>query len=305
MGAQRGWSHPSMEPYYACAEEIRLSKHIISYVENSPHFPIGDFTERVAPTKKVVFAIFGPPQIGAGQSRTRMQVAALDQDRTVWLGQDGDCTTHFLHFFHSRVKMEGIEFAGNDTPENIRLTRQAYAVAKGVELTEFMTTRDLLCASAQVHLDGYREIQKADRHRTGSLGGMIADVSQRPGHMKRCGAWLPALTCSSQLIAMFPSLREEDDHIFTPNELAFAHGFPSLPEPNSPMKFQLCLNFDLASLPRRESQKILGNGFHLIAQTAWWLYVLAFSCQRETLKLTFPILRLTSLPITDSDDEEF
>jgi len=123
----------------------------------------------------------------------------------------------------------------------------------------------------------YQEVFQ-DLTRVGPTGAMCADISQDPEHRLRCGPWLPALTRSTQLVSLSRS------HIYTPNELDFSQGWPSL-EMEPCKKYQSCMPVaswsDFAPLDR---QHLLGNGMHLFQLSCIWQYVLSNLLLRDDLQ---------------------
>ena len=128
-------------------------------------------------------------------------------------------------------------FVGLDTASNILATKQMYSKRRAFEATAETPTKDVLSPSAAANLTKLHELMQAGK-KTGASIHVAGDVSQDPRYRHRAGNFVPTLMKSSQIVCL-----TADDHIYTSNELSFAHGYPTVSV--SKPEHRWFLNFDL------------------------------------------------------------
>ena len=102
----------------------------------------------------------------------------------------------------------------------------------------------------------------------------------------RFGPWMPTATTSSMMVST-TKIDDHGFHIFTPNEIAFLHGWP-VTERSLP-KFRRFAKVNFNELPNISLQRMaLGNGFHLGHMLAFWVYILANTVKVKELYKVSP-----------------
>ena len=149
--------------------------------------------------------------------------------------------------------------------------------------------RAMLAPDCRIQYDKYEQQLEAG-HKVGYLSGALtADVSQSQEDRNRSGPFLPAMTHSTIAVSLTarPKQTQIDlgvsgGHIFTPNELRFASGWPSI-EFECNQKYKACMAVNHDNLSYSASSTLLGNGIHLLPWTAWQLYIAANSIRKGSL----------------------
>ena len=144
--------------------------------------------------------------------------------------------------------------------------------------------------------------QKTKNNKGGWVsGGMAADIAWDPSSRPRCGPWLTTMQRTSALVWM-PGRRDDQDseaarrcHIFTPREIACAHGWPAA-RTKKTQSYEACAGFDWAAMPPLKAFTMLGNSMHLHSMGAWFAYVFANALRRSTAREFLPPLRLLYIP---------
>ena len=144
-----------------------------------------------------------------------------------------------------------------------------------------MPTWDLLSPGAADFLLGYHDqaigISEGESH-------VVCDA-KCPTHMRRLGLWMPSLTQNSKLVQINMANANED-HIFTPRELYFAMGWPTIRSYHNDLSKWMDRIMDHGAIPT--NLKALGNGMHLVAEECWCLYVTSNIIRRDVAKLIRP-----------------
>ena len=289
-----------MESYLLWQEDVAQSDFDKVTMENNEWFPIEMFVARFAPQARILRLVADCSILGIPISRRRLFVTALSNRSLVWLGPSTDVAIHedFMSFFARQVVVEGDFFAGLDSETEVQSVRRRMAARRGIyggpldDLKSFLTTK------GQQYLADYHEMSES---RKGMRGSFVCDIGQNPKKRARCSPWLPTATKSSK----FVSLTKKDvfpEHIFTPNEMAFAHGWPTIPTCSN-MKYRQCMPSHLLNLSINRRGAVLGNGVHLNMLYAWNLYVEAHTVRRDSLEGFVP--RLLSEARGHDSDVEF
>ena len=88
-------------------------------------------------------------------------------------------------------------------------------------------------------------------------------------------------------------------HIFTTNELSFAHGFPTTT--SALPQYHECDVFDLAALSIGTQSTAMGKGMHIALQGAWYMHVFSKLIRQDSLQHAVPILEHCAMRCEDSD----
>eukprot|EP00969_Alexandrium_andersonii_P120120 5310558-Alexandrium_andersonii.AAC.1 len=132
---------------------------------------------------------------------------------------------HFLSFFKHTVVLNGDAFAGIDTEANRKQFHTELLKARGKFDADTFCIRDALPPGKVME-----RLRDYEAHYTELPEKIkdcfICDISQNSKQRGgRCGRLMPTLTKSSFLVSL------TKDHIFSPNELDFSQGWPSLDLP--------------------------------------------------------------------------
>ena len=76
-------------------------------------------------------------------------------------------------------------------------------------------------------------------------------------------------------------------HLFTPTELACAHGYPTPSEAADEFD-GMCL-LDLRSMSVKAQRHIVGKGSHLAAEGIWYSYILSNIIRKDMLEHSVPV----------------
>ena len=174
--------------------------------------------------------------------------------------------------------------------ENIKKHRDAFAAKRGVYSgSEGLSSHQLLPPHGQEKLTQLMAEQKMES-RCGIGGSFIGDVSQSP-ERARGSSWILPCSKSSVLVSL------NKNHIFTPLEIAAAHGWPVFRN-----DLQDCIQPLLLSLSPNEAKLLSGNGMHLCQVYAWMIFTLTHTLRREPLKYYKPPKVVLSPKPTDDSE---
>lgn len=247
-----------------------------------------------------------------------MFATAINQETLVWCGpmSPADIQEHFLSIFQAQTMVDGDVFAGSDSDVNTQRHIQEMCCRRGVwpPAGQRMHVRSLLPVGAQARYDKYCEAmqanaaradqaavpQKADSPADGSAAdqavkvaahqaavplkqdGFVCDLSQNPDRRFRAGSWMPTVARSSVMCSLTAEGATLGGHLFTPAEINFAHGWPSLQIPGVHAGSQVSLEASSLRLSAHQQSQLVGNSMHLVPLAAWLMYVMANTCRRET-----------------------
>ena len=213
-------------------------------------------------------------------------------ETVVWTGpkEDEDVTDDFLKFYMREVMLEANVYQGLDTVANSQKNLQAYAKRHKVELTgDELFDLSLVPVLADGYVSNLVGYHKIAPQFVGPLhGGYAVDLSQNYDQRPRAGAWSPSLRVSTQL-AVLDLQDPSRDSLLTAKELAFSQGYPEFPWLASE-GLAACKGVPIDSLELAAQQRVHGNGMHLAAEQAWYLYVLSRCVRRDVLELMPPPL---------------
>ena len=173
---------------------------------------------------------------------------------------------------------EGDLFSNLDSTQAMDDSRRELARKRGIHRGPLTDFKPFLTRKGQERLSDY---QRMVPERIGARGSCICDLGQGLRKRARIRPWLPTSTKSSRFASLTKGGRYVE-HIFTPDELAFAHGWPSL-KFDSNADFQDAMPSELGRLGQVQRQKVLGNGVHLCMLYAWNLYIESHVIRRSQL----------------------
>jgi hypothetical protein len=280
-GGMLGKSHDGMVPLAVTLGEHAYGCFGLSTMENSGDMPPEVYVGPMRQRHRALWIKSGDNSLGIPLHRYRFFGAGANYEWLVWVGPDGeDQTVPFLQFFERHCVLECDVFANIDTKANIEKTRQAYG--RGRLFTDDIPNKAVLSASAGAHLYDYMMLAAQGKKRGGMCGASAADVSQCAIKRNRSGPSLCSLRRSSQLVSL-TNVEGHANHFFTPNELSFAHGWPTLEE--CPSRYQDVLNYDAPSLLSHAQQRsLLGLGLSLNMVQAWYLYLFSHLVRRDYIE---------------------
>ena len=218
---------------------------------------------------------------------TRIVVALLSKKTMLWAGvsDDSNQTDQFKSLFTSHVTLEMDDFAGIDSDEMHKKWVIALAARQGIVNLENDDVEAEYCMS-QSHLEIWAGYQSMMEERKGVKGTFVCDVSQRPQHSAKCGAWAPRLATSTMLLSLTQNEDPLKPHIFTMDELGFAHGFPVTPMAKD--EYRQCLPFSITGLSVSQQISVMGNGMHISTMAAFYAFVLSNVVRTDMVKYCAP-----------------
>lgn len=194
---------------------------------------------------------------------------------------------------------EGHVYA-EDTDGHVRATRWELANMRGIYSGNITATADVLPPYAKPFLAWHME-QKNIKNISNYVGDLAQDPEKRP----RTTTCLPAMSRGSMMLSLSSG---SEPRIFTPRELAFAHGWPSL-DFSGCREYKYLLSEKFESLPYTKACEVLGNGVHLPCMTAWFMFVASHTIRRESLLYLAPPLQMSDVgsivEVDVEEDEEF
>ena len=175
-----------------------------------------------------------------------------------------------------------------------------WAKRRKIAYNDDLTTKDLLPEHSQKSLDAAMTMYE-EGHKRQILEGMVADVSQSAKRM-RMGSMMPTIQKSSTMVC----LSDEKKHLFTGNEIAALHGWPTLEF--FPKRFRDVLNYDMADYSISHQERMLGDGMSLQMVEAFCTYIFTHCVRKSMLtrvSLSVPKLRsFERVYDTELDDTE-
>jgi hypothetical protein len=307
-GDRLGESHPANEAYFVWQEGCAVADYDSVTMENNTFFPKRTFKQRFEAGYNVIGIVTSPCRMGWPAIRERMYLTALNYKTVIWMGPDTDeeISEHFHSIFGAKCVCEGEAniWEACDSPEHILQQRRNIAASRGIYGGNLKDLSLLISPSARRRLNSYCDLASSN---TGMRGGCVADLSQNPHHRKRIGPFMMTAARNSLFISLAAKEKDAqakfDHHMFTPNEIAFSQGWPTIPcESNE--AFKDCMPPTLLDLSVRERASGIGNGMHLLTLTAWQLYVSAHCIRKDSLQHFAPSLVLSPRRLSDFDEED-
>ena len=197
------------------------------------------------------------------------------------------------------AKMDASAFAMKDTTDNLVDCREKLFKRRKLAgtLQQDTPTRDLLAPHMVQNFDKLTALAKEGK-KVGANGHCVGDMSQNPAKRHRAGPFFPTQQKSSLTATILPESLE--NHVFTSNELSFAHGWPTLEF--APKEYKECLNYDLSEYTLSHQQRLVGDGMSLNCAQAFALYVFSHSVRKDTLDRYIP--RPLSFRVSPCEDQE-
>lgn len=298
-----GPARSDMEAWHLWKNDIRCQSFDLIILENSDKFP-PDMLRQALPSRYLVkYAVWGAHEQGWPMRRSRVFAVAINQDSLLWLGKPGADLTHdFLEVLASPVAIEGDSFAGLDTPENIIRHKQSLAQLRGFypasDKAMTLTLSELLPLGYGDCYNSAVQRYKQGCPRLGLGGSFLCDVSQSPGRC-RAGPVLPTVARTSHLVSVSVG------HSFTPGEIDFAMGWPSIAGKAQESFARACGCTDAtAGLSCVDRRSLSGNAMILPQVASWLWYCFGQLGRRAAFERVMPSLCLTARDeASDSEGE--
>ena len=287
MGDGLGLEHGATPAYSAWVTEAATLLYDMTWLENSPNFPIDIFEAKFGGRAHVLTLTFGPEHLGWPVHRRRLLAVALSRETLVWIGPrtEDELAHHFASFFLSAVTTEADIFLGTDSAENHRLLRRHMSKNRGAwpRPGQELRVEDLMPKGVQNNFVAMQQRMR-EEDRCGAIGGaFLADISQNPSERPRyCGPWLPTIIQNSNTYVLSGPAPGK----LTAGEINFAQGWPL--EGLSSTECLACVPGRVKSLSFSKRQHLLGNGVHLMAIGAWMLYIKAHCLRVDVLSQMAP-----------------
>ena len=294
FGKRKGLSHEAMESWHLYMADTcgarDDSSYDLNFMENGPETPVDFWVANLSRKKAPKYVVRGPDDLGFCASRCRLAGCTVNEEELFWTGPSGlNMTQDFLRFFHSRVVIEADIFATQDSESNTHKYYEQLSKIRKTTYTPGMDPRELLAEHGKQNINRALDMTMTGK-KCGVLGTAICDSSQNVGKWKcrtRISPWMPTLMRSSEMVQIRKGF-EECLHVFTPGELAFSQGWPTLKA--SPKKLRDTMMFDLGSLNPNQARIMYGNGIHLAMITALHFYILSHVVRKDIIsRLRMPL----------------
>ena len=277
MGLGLGMADPDTEPWHIWSSHMSQLGYDLTFLENSPRFPLAELGRKVEPDAHLISVVTGPELFGWPLRRQRLFTTAIRRSTMLWIGPDTNdgIMRDFAAIFRASIAVDASFFAGIDTDAQRKEFMRCLCERRGTwangEHALQMRLQDLLPPGERRNLAKLKALADARPSRfVGCSGGCIGDVSQKPDVVTRCHYMMPPLLRNSRLVAMTAGC---EPALLTPAEINFAHGWPTVPALEND-SYRFVAN-SFAGLSVKEHQALTGNAMHLPAFTSWMLYVLA------------------------------
>jgi len=286
LGSQKRVADVTMEAFHIWSIDAKRNNLDFIFIEQSGRFDPRLFTDAMGTQYLVVYIVFQPNDVGFPLYRERLYGVAINLAEMVWLGplETSEVKKHFLSIFGATVAVEADIFVGLGSKDSYDSQRKHLLALRGVHGTsdvrglEALPMTETLSAGA-VHRLGEATVHYKEGSKTGVAGTFVADISQHQsaewGRSGRHGAWMPPIARSSLMVSV------SSNHVFTPNELNFAMGWPLV---DVGSKYRDCVGYSYDSLSSRQRLHLVGNGQHLAQAASWWLYIMAHTVRRAGLE---------------------
>ena len=211
------------------------------------------------------------------------------------------CTFRFGKGPAKVAQIDASALAFLDTTENLVDNREKLFARRKLAgpLQQDTPTRDLLAPHMVKNFDMLKANAKEGK-KVGATGHCVGDLSQNPAKRHRAGPFLPTQQKSSLTATILPE--SLDHHVYTCNELSFAHGWPTVEF--VPPEYKECLNYDLSDYGLSHQQRLIGDGMSLNCVQAFALYVFSHSVRKDTLDRYIPRpLTCKVFPCEDQEDD--
>ena len=125
----------------------------------------------------------------------------------------------------------------------------------------------------------------AERHKFGPTGCISFDMEKSAHRVARShSAMLARPTTNSRLACFSARAGDRHGHVYTPRELHFAMGWPTISTTSSDVwKAAVDSCIDMDGLSDRDRRIMLGGSIHLPMLLSWLMFVHSHVCRREHL----------------------
>ena len=286
-GSRLHYAHPDMAAYYTFIHERVVLQEDVVFHENSPNFPLAQlFTHMLSETHFVVSLTFNACDLGHPLQRRRQYSVALRRSAIEWLGPrtSSDLAQDFEKMFRRRVVLDGDVFFA-DSSERRLSTMKQYAFRRGSFVRDDLLPSQidfvtLLSGTERDRLVAYHKVREQSAFLSNTL---ICDITQNPDFRNYSSVVMPTQTTNSR----FVSLKHGPSGLpFTPYELMFAHGWPTIrcqacEEFTNDAKIKDLLKFLDTDIKDRQLVSLSGNALHLPSLASFVLYILGNCSRRE------------------------
>lgn len=135
FGTELGLGDPATKPWVCFVNEAANLKYDLTWVENSPFFPVELLQQKWETTHKILWVVAGPEHLGWPIFRRRLFAVGISRETLVWAGPStpGGVQEAFSEFFRARCVVTGGDvFLGSDTEEQRQAVVRAMSQARGV-----------------------------------------------------------------------------------------------------------------------------------------------------------------------------
>lgn len=237
---------------------------------------------------------------------------SIDRETMVWLGpMTAEAVKEdFASFFFVEGVLDASIFVGIDSPGAIRARRASLGGRRpGVQVDDSTPIAELVgTPKIAQRVKDYEQLALQKSGGAGSMLGLCVDISQS-AQRPRYGRDIPSLQRSSTMVWLEPPDFIQG-HVYTPRELAIAHGWPVSP-PTVCMgvdKYANCNHMQdfgtsgdgcdrTGALSMPAILTCLGNCMHLHSVGAWMTYIMANTMRRCVVKEYLPPLRLLEFAV--------
>lgn len=298
--------------YLLYYQELVELGYDFAHMENSRYFPVELFAEELTPSHHVISCdVCAESCTGFPVVRRRQLCSAVRKETLVWVGPTTPAAVKedFYNIFGVRVMLDPDAFVGIDDSISTRASLREISGRRcsyPVDDKKLLLSK-LLSPHQKRHYDEYMQMLEKGTCARGFLSGSFTvDLTQHPKRASS-GAFMPPLQTGSVMVnltAPASACSALGGHIYTANELAFSHGWPTIAYPQN-AKYLPAVGFDLTTAAPTWSKqtRLLGNGIHLPAVSAWLLYVHSNCIRRDVLnQMTIPITWSDAINETDEDE---
>jgi len=307
VGKRKGLGDVQMESFFVWINEMVEAGSDLVTLENSAHFPLKLFTDRMSPRCHVVSVVVDAPLLGWPTRRKRLYATAIDKETFVWTGPENDeeIAKDFEKIFGVESQLDASVFWSLDTDEAHHQLCRELCRLRGVWFKphQAFDIRAVLPPNMLRFYDKYAKMRQAGSrvitHGQGK-GGFACDLSQDP-HLEsraRYGTQLTTLCRNSRMMFMAPA----GGKFYTADELDFSQGWPSVVLPIN-RKYASCVPFDMTRMSQSARMHVVGNGMHLVAIGAFELYIAGYTVRRSRHQ-RLPLQMQSPAALVGSDDEE-
>eukprot|EP00971_Amphidinium_carterae_P009801 193441-Amphidinium_carterae.1 len=261
FGSREGVHSIHMLPYHAWLQRCIARRHTFIMVENSSLFPERLLLNELNEKYECRSLIFNTDELGMPVKRKRMYFFAVLKEEFTWHGpSQSEMRAKFMSIFGRKPIMSADDLI-TDSEEHEEELWKSLCKRRRLSVNENKSRAErpllpLLTQQEASRYQKYQELYMKARVEQPELRCFVADLHQNPDQRQRCTSDGLFTQISHGLVYSFTR-----NWLLTPRELLQAH----------------CWNKDAAFLKEysvTELQRLIGNGMHLHALTAWILFCL-------------------------------